>query len=184
MPTVREKEQTEKIKNYEELKKNSMTQEQCEELTKIDEKMPDPVDYKSHNKWLNKKQMKTCLGELQQEEMRKEDIYGLFQTSQEGKEKETVMEKKENKKPMKDPTEEKSMMLPSNIYNEREPTKQEERDELLDPVKVLPEEKIPVHLPLNSNITAKEQSTQEEINELLNQPIHSDTKPIQCDKWN
>jgi hypothetical protein len=27
-------------------------------------------------------------------------------------------------------------------------------------------------------------TTQEEINELLKQPIHSDAKPTQCDKWN
>jgi hypothetical protein len=27
-------------------------------------------------------------------------------------------------------------------------------------------------------------NTQEEINEILKQPIHSDAKPTQCDKWN
>jgi hypothetical protein len=93
--------------------------------------------------------VKTCLGELQQEEMRKEDIYGEFQTSQEGKEKETVIEEKENNRQIKDPIEEKSMILPSKIYNEKEPTKQKERDELLEPVNDLIEEKISVHPPLN-----------------------------------
>jgi hypothetical protein len=102
--------------------------------------------------------VKTCLGDLQQEEMRKEDIFGVFQMPQKTKDKETIMEEKE---PVKDPIEEKSMILSSNVYKEKEPTKQEERDELIDHVKDLPEEKIPVHPPLNSNITAEEQSTQE-----------------------
>jgi hypothetical protein len=100
----------------------------------------------------------TCLRELQQEEMRKEDIFGVFQTPQKSEEKETIMEKKE---PVKDPKEEKSMIPSSNIYKEKEPTKQEKRVELLDHIENPPEEKFPVHPSLNSNITAKEQSTQE-----------------------
>jgi hypothetical protein len=88
--------------------------------------------------------VKTCLGDLQQEEMRKENIFGVFQTPQKTEEKETIMEEKES---VKEPIEEKSMILSSNIYKEKEPTKQEKRDGILIMLKILLKKKfLCIHL--------------------------------------